>query len=136
MKLFGSSSKLALILVFVVVVAVVTERHHVLAVSSPDLRQAINVLQAQVASLIEHREQNVQLAEQLKELREEVVVLREKCRGTKNTATRLKWLESSVSEARGQISELGAALDRTTTLVTSLKSEVSANSLGLAITKK
>lgn len=61
--------------------------------------------------------------------------MREKCRGTKNTATRLKWLESSVSEARGQISELGAALDRTTTLVTSLKSEVSANSLGLAITK-
>lgn len=53
-----------------------------------------------------------------------MVALREKCRGLRNVATRTKWLEASLSEARGQISELGAALDKAEGDITTMRAQL------------
>ncbi|KAF6201939.1 hypothetical protein GE061_004335 [Apolygus lucorum] len=101
-------------------------------VSASDLHESVRTLQAQMATLLENKEQQGQLIGQLKELRDEVVVLREKCRGLRNVATRTKWLEASLSEARGQISELGAALDKAEGDITYLRSQLQADSRTLS----
>ncbi|XP_014246294.1 protein scabrous [Cimex lectularius] len=92
----------------------------------------VRTLKTQINSLLEGKEQQAQLAEQLKELRQEVAVLRERCRGVRNAGTRTKWLEASLSEARGQVSELGAAIDRAETTINTLRTQVASNTRAIS----